>query len=157
VIARARAGDGSPRLYLLDIEGSAVRPVTPAGLAVGGAGWALSPDGATVAVSTGQRIELFPLAGGAARPVPGDTGTWSVLGWIERGILVSRHPAEGGVVFSVDPATGRRDEWADIRPQDPAGIMSLDLASLVVTPDGRAYGYSWHRAMSDLYLVEGWT
>ncbi|MDF2774662.1 MAG: hypothetical protein K0S86_4162, partial [Geminicoccaceae bacterium] len=24
------------------------------------------------------------------------------------------------------------------------------------TPDGRGYGYTWHRAMSDLYLVEGW-
>jgi hypothetical protein len=46
--------------------------------------------------------------------------------------------------------------WADIEPQDPAGIMSLDLSSLVVTPDGRGYGYTWHRAVSDLYLVEGW-
>jgi hypothetical protein len=26
----------------------------------------------------------------------------------------------------------------------------------VVTPDGRGYGYTWHRAVSDLYLVEGW-
>lgn len=23
------------------------------------------------------------------------------------------------------------------------------------TPDGSAYGYSWHRSVSDLYLVEG--
>jgi hypothetical protein len=30
------------------------------------------------------------------------------------------------------------------------------LSTLVVTPDGRGYGYSWHRAVSDLYLVEGW-
>ena len=29
-------------------------------------------------------------------------------------------------------------------------------AHVVVTPDGRGYGYSWHRAVSDLYLVEGW-
>jgi hypothetical protein len=24
-----------------------------------------------------------------------------------------------------------------------------------VTPDGRSYAYSWHRALSDLFLVEG--
>jgi hypothetical protein len=78
------------------------------------------------------------------------------VGWIESGLLVSEDPLAGGVVFRVDPATGQRDMWADIEPQDPAGIMSLDLSSLVVTPDGRGYGYTWHRAVSDLYLVEGW-
>lgn len=156
VVAHAREGDHEPRLYLLDVEGSGVRPVTPAGLAIRGGGWAVSPDGAMVAASTGQRIELFPVTGGGSRQVPGDTGTWSVVGWIERGILVSQRPEEGSTVFSVDPATGRRTVWADIQPQDPAGIMNLDLGTLVVTPDGRGYGYSWHRAMSDLYLVEGW-
>jgi hypothetical protein len=59
-------------------------------------------------------------------------------------------------VFLVDPATGRRSAWADIQPRDPSGIMHLNLTSLVVTPDGRGYGYSWHRATSDLYLVKGW-
>jgi Tol biopolymer transport system component len=156
VVARARAGDGPPRLYVLDLEGSTTRPVTPAGLVVGQSGWAVSPDGAWVAVSTGERLELFPLAGGAARRVAGNSDRWRVVGWIESGLLVSEDPAAGGTVFRVDPATGRRDRWADIQPQDPAGIMSLDLGTLVVTPDGRGYGYTWHRAISDLYLVEGW-
>jgi len=35
--------------------------------------------------------------------------------------------------------------------------MTLDLNGLVATPDGRSYGYSWHRAISDLYVVEGWS
>jgi hypothetical protein len=64
-------------------------------------------------------------------------------------------PIAGGAVLRVDPATGQSETWADIQPQDPAGIMTLDLSSLMVTPDGRGYGYSWYRAMSDLYLVEG--
>ena len=154
VVARARPGEGPPRLYLLDVVGSAVRPVTPASLAIGS--WALSPDGTMVAVSTGERIELFPTAGGASRPVPGDNGAWTVVGWIESGVLVSDRPEEGSSVFALDPVTGRRVVWAEVRPQDPAGIMSLGLGGLVVTADGRSYGYSWHRAMSDLYLVEGW-
>ena len=79
-----------------------------------------------------------------------------MVGWIESGLLISEDPLAAGMVFRVDPATGRRDTWADIKPQDPAGIMNLDLGTLVTTPDGRGYGYTWHRAMSDLYLVEGW-
>ena len=42
-----------------------------------------------------------------------------------------------------------------IEPPDPAGIMNLNHNTLVVTPDGRSYGYGWHRATSDLYVVEG--
>jgi hypothetical protein len=156
VVARARAGDGPARLYLLDVEGDAVQPLTPERLAIRGEGWALSPAGDAVAVSTGQQIEVFPVTGGAPHRVPGETGTWSVVGWIESGILVSERPEEGGVVFSVDPVTGRRTPWADIQAQDPTGIMILDLGTLVATPDGAGYGYTWHRAISDLYLVEGW-
>jgi hypothetical protein len=88
---------------------------------------------------------------------PGSSDRWVVVGWIANGLLVSEDPVAGGTVFRVDPETGRRDRWVDIQPQDPAGIMTLDHRMLVVTPDGRGYGYSWHRAMSDLYLVEGWS
>jgi Tol biopolymer transport system component len=157
VVVLAREADGPPRLYVLDVQGSSVRPITPDGLVVGSTGWAVSPDGATVAVSTGQGTELWPIAGGDARRLPDASSRWTVVGWIESGLLVSEDPAAGGAVFRVDPATGRRDTWADLRPQDPAGIMNQDLRSLVVTPDGRGYGYTWHRAVSDLYLVEGWS
>ncbi len=64
-------------------------------------------------------------------------------------------PAEA--FAGIPGASGNRDTWADIQPQDPSGVMSLDLSMLVVTPDGRGYGYNWHRATSDLYLVEGWS
>jgi hypothetical protein len=156
VVVRAQQANGPPRLYVLDVEGSATRPITPEGLAVGATGWSVSPDGALVGVSTGDRLELFPIAGGAARRVPGNLDHWSVVGWIESGLLVSEDPAAGGTVFRVDPTTGRRDVWANIQPQDPAGIMNLNLGTLVVTPDGRGHGYTWHRALSDLYLVQGW-
>lgn len=134
-----------------------MRPVTPDGLVVGYGGWSVSPDGAMVAVSTGHGPELFPIAGGESLRVPSGSDRWTVVGWIESGLLVSEDPAAGGTVFLIDPATGRRDTWADFQPQDPAGIMNMNLGALVVTPDGRGYGYSWHRAMSDLYLVEGWS
>jgi Tol biopolymer transport system component len=156
-VVLAQAADASPRLYVLDIDGTGMQPVTPEGLRVGRFSWAVSPDGAMVAVSTQQGVELFPLADGVARHVPESSARWNVVGWIESGLLISEEPVAGGVVHRVDPATGQRDTWANLQPQDPAGIMTLDLNGLVVTPDGRNYGYTWHRAISDLYLVEGWT
>ncbi|HEY9226973.1 MAG TPA: hypothetical protein VIP11_10020, partial [Gemmatimonadaceae bacterium] len=150
------AQSGPTRLYELGVEENATRAVTPDGLDVSGASWVMSPDGSMIAVSSEKQLDLFLVAGGDARHVPGALPSWRVVGWIERGLLVSEDPMAGGVVFSVDPATGRREAWADIKPRDPAGIMNLNLNTLVTTPDGRGYGYSWHRAMSDLYLVEGW-
>jgi Tol biopolymer transport system component len=157
VVVLAQAREGPPRLYVLEVAGSTMRPVTPEGLVVGYSGWSVSPDGEMVAVSTGHGPELLPIAGGESLRVPGGSDRWTVVGWIESGLLVSEDPAAGGTVLLVDPATGRRDTWADFQPQDPAGIMNTDLGTLVVTPDGRGYGYTWHRAMSDLYLVEGWS
>jgi hypothetical protein len=156
VVVRGRAGEGAARLYVIDVDGTTVTPVTPEGLAVGVVGWMPSPDGSMVAVSTPNGPELFPIAGGASRRVPGTTGRSQVVGWIVSGLLISDDPLAGGQVDRVDATTGRRDIWADLQPQDPAGIMSLDLSMLVTTPDGRGYGYTWHRATSDLFLVRGW-
>ena len=156
VVVRARAPNGQARLYVLDVSGSSVRQVTPDSLEVGDTGWAVSPDGAMLAVSSGPQVGLFPVAGGAVRLVPGASDRSRVIGWIDGGLLISEDPVGASTVFRVDPTTGRRDTWADIKPQDAAGIMNLDLGSLVTTPDGRGYGYQWHRAMSDLYLVDGW-
>jgi tRNA A-37 threonylcarbamoyl transferase component Bud32 len=154
VVVRAREGDGPARLFVLGIEGSGTRAVTPEGLNVGPSGWTVSPDGATVAVYTARRLELYPVADGPARRVPGEMDRIQVVGWIHAGLLVTDAAAAAGTFFQLDPMTGRRDTWATLQPQDPSGIMNL--GTLVTTPDGRAYGYTWHRAVSDLYLVEGW-
>jgi tRNA A-37 threonylcarbamoyl transferase component Bud32 len=146
---------GRPRLYVLDVGGTTTRAVTPEGLAVGNTGWALSPDSAAVAVSVERGVEIFPLDGGTSRRVPGISERATVVGWIDTGLLVSENPEAAGMVFRVDPSTGQRDAWVDIAPPDPAGIMNLNHNTLVVTPDGRAYGYGWHRATSDLYVVQG--
>ena len=153
VVARAQPEDGEPGLYLLGIEDGSVARITPAGMSVEGSGWAVSPGGDTAAVTTAEGVVLVPIAGGDVRAVPGTAGR-RVVGWIEAGLLLSVN-SESGAVHRVDPRTGDGDTWLDIVPQDPAGIMSLHLGTLAVTPDGRGYGYTWHRATSDLYLVDG--
>ncbi len=157
VVARARAGQSPSRLYVLDLDGTATAPITPENLFVGSSAWGLSPDSTAVAVSTPAGPQLFPVSGGQGRALPGATTTSRVVGWITSGVLVSEDPLGGGLISRLNPDSGRRDTWADIHPQDPAGIMSLDLALLTTTPDGRSYGYSWHRATSDLFLVRGWS
>jgi hypothetical protein len=153
----AQPGSAPLRLYVLDVDGTAMRAVTPEGLAVGRDGWAVSPDGTMVAVSTAEGIDMFRISDGEARRVPGSAARWSVVAWIESGLLISEDPLAGGLVHRVDPATGQRETWANIQAPDPAGIMSLSLSNLVVTPDGRSYAYMWHRAISDLYVVDGWS
>lgn len=155
-VVRARPREGEARLYALDVAGDATTEVTPEGRTVEESGWAVSPDGATVAVSTADGVTLYPIDGGEPRDVPGIADRARVVGWIGRELLVAEDPVTSGTVLRVDPATGRRNTWINIRPNDPAGIMNMNLGTLVVTPDGLGYGYTWHRAVSDLYLVEGW-
>ena len=59
----------------------------------------------------------------------------------------------------LDLATGRKSAWLDLRPSDAAAFIpylqggmsrNIDIAS-----DGRSYLYSYSRASSDLYIVDG--
>lgn len=155
LLVRASEGQQPARLYVMSSDASAIRPVTPVGLPVGQWGWALSPDGSTVAIGRDAQLLLLPLSGGASRAVPGIAAPVTVVGWIHDGLLISDDPIAAGNVYVVNVTTGQRTLWNSIQPQDPSGIMILDLSSMVCTPDGRGYGYSWHRAISDLYLVSG--
>ena len=154
VAVRAQEGNRSPRIYLLDLDNGRLDPITPDG-AVSAGSWALSPDGAMVAVASGPAVVLYPIAGGDGRPAPGLTGPQLIVAWIDGGLLVSEdlNPTALRRIFQVDPVSGRRVLWREFVPRDPAGVMNMNMP--VVTPDGRAYSYGWHRAISDLYLVDG--
>jgi Tol biopolymer transport system component len=142
----------SPRLHVLDLDSRALEAITPEGVVVGER--VASPDGTMVAMASGSGIELYPVSGGEARPALGVTSQDSLIDWIEGGLLVTDDPNQASLrVFLVEPQSGRRELWKEIVPRDPAGIMNMNFPS--VTPDGRAYGYTWHRAISDLYLVDG--
>jgi hypothetical protein len=153
LIVVAHEKDRRSRLYCLDADGDALDAVTPE--ALGPESWALSPDGTRVAVASGRGVDVYPVGGGAARQVPGPPFEGRLQAWIEDGLLFSRDPNgdDLGAVIQVDPVTGAQRPWRDVRPRDPGGILSV--FSLRVTPDGRHYGYSWARATSNLYLVDG--
>jgi hypothetical protein len=141
------------RLYLQNIEQGPPVPLTPEGVT----SWVLSPDGSTIAArGPAPLIRLYPVDGTASRELPGVTGSDVPIGWIGGGLLIRRSgdpKASRGDIYKVDMRTGRQEFWNNILPRDPAGIMAL--VSFYVTPDGRSSAYSWHRALSNLYLADG--
>ena len=84
------------------------------------------------------------------------TGGEVPVGWITDGLLVGRpgDPASPlGEIYRIDTRTGRQGVWKNILPRDRAGIMNL--VSFGVTADGQSRAYTWHRALSSLYLADG--
>ena len=153
IIASTVAPGERARLQLLEPGGDRRTPLTPPGVTR----WAVSPDGSTVAAQgPGPAIVLYPVDGTSPIEGPGMTGGESLVGWIDDGLLVMRladPDAPRGEVYRIDVGTGRQQSWHNILPADRAGIMVL--VSLRVTPDGRSRAYSWHRALSNLYVVDG--
>jgi hypothetical protein len=144
--------DKRMRLYRLDLRQGRPEPITPEGVVT----WVVSPDGSLIAVTgIGKGIQIYPVDGSAPRALPGMSGTENPIAWINDGVLIN--PLDGstpmGEVRLVNPTTGQQTRWADILPQDRAGIMVL--VALRATPDGRTRAYTWHRALSDLYLADG--
>lgn len=152
VILHAAEPGRPPRLHLLDLGSGRPQPLSPEGVR----GWALSPDGSRVALSGPETgIRLLPLEGGAPHRVPGTEGAL-LVGWIQGGLLVMRPEepaAPRGEVYVLDPATGQQRTWANILPSDGAGIMVM--VAFAATPDGAARVYTWHRALSNLYIADG--
>jgi dipeptidyl aminopeptidase/acylaminoacyl peptidase len=153
ILIKMSVQSGPWLLYRLDLQKGEPRPVTPDPVRE----WVLSPDGTTIAAtSVRQGVHLYSLGGDAVRTVPGTNGREELIGWIREGLLVTRRwdPASPrGEVHLLDPGTGRQRSWANILPGDDAGIMLM--GTFVATPDGSAQVFTWHRALSNLYIAQG--
>lgn len=126
---------------------------------------ALTPEGETaVAMSPGGRNLLtVDTAGGyGLRPVNGGARmALSLLAPNEHPLAFAGGDAlwiRAGAVFPyrlerLELATGRRVPHAQLKPVDPAGMLSVP--SVLISPDGGAYAYNVVRIISDLYLATG--
>ena len=56
-------------------------------------------------------------------------------------------------VYRLDPRTGRRELWKEIRPVNPSGGGAI--GTIFFSADGKTCVYTHHRYSSELFLVEG--
>jgi sugar lactone lactonase YvrE len=146
------------RMYVEGIAGGAPRAVTPP-ISVKAdyiESDLVSPDEKFVfARDLSGKGWLYPLAGGKPRPISGLTSddiwtNWSLDG---RSAYVYQDKKTYAELYRLDLSTGQRQLVKKLAPSDPAGLSAI--APVRVTPDGKAYAYSYDRALSELYLVKG--
>jgi Tol biopolymer transport system component len=154
ILLNANEPERGVRLYIQDIADGNVRAISPEGYRTFLR--CVSPNGRLVTVrGPDLKLYLYPVEGGEPTPIPGVTTDDWPAGWSadSRSIFVYRRREIPAKVDRLDIATGRRELWRELKPDDSAGIASI--APVIPTPDGRAYVYCYFRTLSDLYLAQG--
>ncbi len=154
LIAGNEAGHGA-RVYVSSVGGGPPRATTPEGVVtVSSALRLIAPDGgAFLAQERDGRLVLYPLDGGAPRPLPSLRADETVLGWTRDGaaLLVSDLARVPARVEKVDLRTGGRTPFTEFAPADASGVTSVYSASF--SADGRSWAYALNRARSVLFTA----
>jgi Tol biopolymer transport system component len=156
VLFSGREAGGNLRSYVQDVIGGAPKPLTPERI------WALaiSPDGLRAAAISDAPsepgISLWSVTGSAPPSrVPGSEQGDRPVAFSDdgRSLWIFRRGEVPAQVVKLDTASGERQIWKTLVPVDVAGVYSI--TELSITPDGRAYFYSYRRLLSQLYVVRG--
>jgi len=146
------------RMYVQDLVGGAAKAVTPM-LSMKASHFEtnlVSPDGKFIfARDLSGKGEVYPIAGGDPRLIPGWSPddiwiTWSADG---RSVYVFHDEKTSAPIYRLDLTTGQRQLMMTLSPGDSAGVTSV--YNVRMTADGRTYGYSFARELSDLFLIDG--
>ena len=112
-----------------------------------------SPDGKTLFVQGAKGIGARPLAGGPTHFVPMPDYP-RFLQWKDSStVYVNAADGPSARIEAVDLNSGHRDFVRDLSPGDKAGVRGL--SSVRITPDAKAWAYSFIRVLADLYVVDG--
>jgi eukaryotic-like serine/threonine-protein kinase len=148
----ARAGDGPPRVYAGSLQGGAARPITPEGVGL----WrnAISPDGTRIIALEAGSYRLYPVSGGPGDAVPGlDSGFFPAAWGGPQSLLLREWRRASNDVQRLDLRTGERQSWRGLEPYDHVGVTHV--GRLAVAPDEKAWAYTLHRRLSELFVAEG--
>jgi WD40 repeat protein len=143
---------GTLRSYVQDLQGGPPSALTPDNTWV----LSISSDGNWVAaIAPDEGVSIWPVAGGKPRPVPSSRAGDRPIAWSVDGkwLWVFRRSEVLAEVSRLEIATGRRQLWKQLQPPDATGVYSI--LNVRVTPDGRAYAYSYKRVLSQLYIANG--
>ena len=93
-------------------------------------------------------------SGAVPAPVAGRTEADQFIGWTPgEALYVATADGLPARVETLDPVSGARRPWRELKPADPGGVPGL--FPIRITPDGSAYAYSYRRMLGDLYVVDG--
>ena len=152
------ANDGqSWRMYLQNLNSGKPRAFTPPVFVPpkGFDSHRMSLDGRLCfAIDLQGRALFFPVAGGDPRPVPGIVAADNWLNWSSdgrAGFIAQDHGAYADI-FRLDLASGARQLISRMAPADRAGMVSVSPFN--ITPDGKTYGVTFNRSLSDLFIAD---
>ena len=142
--------DGPPRAYLLDAQSGVTRPITPPGTSDA----IISPDGQyVIARNSSNKFVVYPVSGGEPGSVGGLAADEVPIQWeiSNRKLYVwnRKLPAK---IFLLDIKTAARVLWLEITPAQVSGLL---YGEVIITPDGKSYGYRYRRVLTDLFLAKG--
>ena len=141
----------SNRTYTQNIDGGDLRAATPEGVFAAG----VSPDGKSlVAPGPDGRITLFPVDGGAPHVLPGlEPGLLFVQWGADGRSIYVRDDEQPTSVYRTDLSTGQKTLVLRLIPSDRSGVVNLQ--TVVLSPNAKAYAYNYRRILSELLVVKG--
>jgi Tol biopolymer transport system component len=153
----AKRGEGR-RAWVKDLSGGKPRAITPSAIVAP----VLSGDGRFLCARAADGDwYLYPTETTGAHEVIGLLAGERPTQWTADGKLLyvrttdEPRPGEPAVtrVYRLDPWTGRRELWKEIRPIDPSAGGAI--GRILFSADGKTCVYTHHRFTSELFLVEG--
>ena len=138
------------RCYLLNLNGAKPKPITPEGVPC----QIISPDGRYVlAASATSQPTIYPMDGGAPRPIPGLEPDFALVRWSEDGSALygyrMGHIPTG--IYRINPLTGKKTRVQELLTTAPAGVVTV--APLVLNRDASRFVYSYYQVSSVLYMI----
>ncbi|HZQ24187.1 MAG TPA: protein kinase [Terriglobales bacterium] len=140
------------RSYTIALDGSDLRPITPEGSTA----YVISPDGQyTAALDANESTQIYPLAGGAPRPIPGLVAAEIPVQWSQDGssLYVFRKGEVPLNVYRVNIRNGTRDLVRELAPPDKSGVVGV--GPIAMTRDASSFVFSYYRVISTLYVISG--
>ena len=153
LFAASRSG-GATKLWVQSVfPPGEPRAITGEGVSL--RGQSIAPDGRTIA-ATGPdgRLALYPVDGGAPRPVAAADVGEQLIRWSADGrSLYVYTPRVPSALSTIDLETGAKSKIREFQPVDAAGATFM--YAILLTPDAQAGVYSFQRTESSLKLMHG--